>query len=225
MKRVIAIWIAVIAAILIIGLISGSVGKNDVVEEPTAPLKDIVVGYDENGNAISEKVPQNEITINIDGQDFAYNSGAFANKNFKIEDKEIPMNFTIDDLVKNGLKQDMATQFSIGESTITTNYNSSTGKGISLNAYTESYINITKYNVPICKNFELPSKVVLGKSTLEDVQRIYGTSVVYPANKNFCTTTKYYMDNTKTTGFIILYFDNDNILCGVDIGCDMRIKN
>lgn len=224
MKRVIAIWIAVIAVILIIGLISGLAGKNDITEEPTIPMKEVVVGYDENGNPIAEQVPQDEETVKIDGQEFVYNPGAFANKNLKIEGKEIPMNFTIEDLLNSGLTQETQTQFNIGESTITANYNSSTGKGITLNAYTESYANITKFNVAICQNFELPSGITLGKSTLDDVQRVYGTSVVYPASNNFCTTTKYYMDNTKTTGFMVLYFDDDNVLCGADIGCDMKLK-
>ena len=86
------------------------------------------------------------------------------------------------------------------------------------------YFRSCRFDVAICQNFELPSGITLGKSTLDDVQRVYGTSVVYPASNNFCTTTKYYMDNTKTTGFMVLYFDDDNVLCGADIGCDMKLK-
>lgn len=224
MKRAIAIWVGIIAVILIIGFIVGAAGKGKEKETPIVSTKEVIVGYDENGNSITQDVPQDEKSIEIDGQDFVYNTGAFKDKPFKIEGKEIPMNFNIKDLTESGLTQDTTTRFTIGDSTITANYNSSTGKGITLNAYTNSYVNITKFNVPVCKNFELPSGIVLGKSTLEDVQRVYGTSVVYPASNNFCTTSKYFMDETKTTGFMVLYFDDDNILCGVDIGCNIMAK-
>ena len=34
------------------------------------------------------------------------------------------------------------------------------------------------------------------------------------------TTTKYYLDEGATTGYFVLYFDNENILTAIEIGCD-----
>lgn len=219
MKKLILIWVGVIVGVLLIGIIAGKIGQSTGGgTEPTIPQEEVVVGYDKDGNPITEMVDQDEEVIKIDGQKFKINTGAFADKKFKLEGVEFGFKFSIDDLLNNGFTQQNTTMFVKNNSTIKINFNPSKRLALSVSAYSESYGTVSNLNVQYCENLELPSGIVLGKSTLEDVQRVYGTSIVYNGD---IKTTKYYADAKKTSGFMVLYFDNDDVLCGLDIGCNI----
>lgn len=218
MKRLIIIWVAVVIVALAIGIIAGQIEKGKEPEVPPIIQEEVIIGYDENGNAITGMVDQNQATIRIDGEYFSYNTGAFAGKPFKIDGAEFYIDLTINDLKDAGFENENTTWFTRGESTIITNYNQSTKRVLTISAYTQKYLDETRLRAEVCKDFELPSGLKLGKSTLEDVQRVYGVSVIYKNNN--ITTTKYYMDETLSTGYFILYFDNENVLSAIDIGCD-----
>ena len=65
MKRLIIIWVAVVVCILGIGIIAGQIQKNKEPEIPEIIQQEVIIGYDENGNAITGMVDQNEETIKI----------------------------------------------------------------------------------------------------------------------------------------------------------------
>jgi hypothetical protein len=218
MKRLIIIWVAVVVCILGIGIIAGQIQKNKEPEIPEIIQQEVIIGYDEDGNAITGMVDQNEETIKIDGESFSYNTGAFVGKTFKIDGAEFDMKLSIDELLDAGFEVKNTTWFTKGESTVIVNYNQSSKRALSINAYTQKYLDETRLRAEPCEDFEMPSGLKLGKSTLEDFQRVYGVSIVYK-NGNM-TTTKYYLDEGATTGYFVLYFDNENILTAIEIGCD-----
>ena len=219
MKKLIAIWVAVVAVVFIGGIIAGVISKNKEPDVPPVVQEEVIIGYDENGKPITGMVDQKQTIVNIDGDQYSYNTGAFAGKKFKVEGFEFGLNFKVDEFFESGFSQANTTWFSYADSTVIVNYNPSTRRGLTLNAYSQSYLDITRLNAKPCENFEMPSGIVLGKSTLADVQRVYGVSVLNKTET--LSTTKYYIDDSKTTGFFVMYFDENDIFCGIDIGCDI----
>ena len=218
MKKVIAIWLAVVVVALVAGLVAGKISRDKGEDVPEILQEEVVIGYDENGKPITGMVDQQQTVVNIDGQQYSYNTGAFAGKKFKIEGFEFGMNFKVDEFFTAGFAQKNTTWFSYADSTVIVNYNPATRRGLTLNAYSQSYLDITRLNAGVCENFEMPSGIVLGKSTLADVQRVYGVSALNKTDT--LSTTKYYIDDTKITGFFVMYFDENDIFCGIDISCD-----
>ena len=84
------------------------------------------------------------------------------------------------------------------------------------------YNNITAEKRSICKNFELPSGIVLGKSTFDDVQRVYGASVVYDFYNS--KKTKYYLSDSIADGSMTLFFFSVYVLCGIVMTFDYLIR-
>ena len=183
MKRLIIIWVAVVFCVLGIGVAAGIIEKSKTPEVPEIIQQEVIIGYDEDGKAITGMVDQNQETVRIDGETFSYNAGAFVGKNLKIDGAEFSMQLTIDELFDAGFEVDNTTWFTRGESTIIANYNQSTKRVLSINAYAQSYLDETRLRADPCEDFELPSGLKLGKSTLEDVQRVYGVSIIYKNDK------------------------------------------
>ena len=162
MKKLIGIWLAVVLVVLIGGLIAGRIAKNNEPDVPPVLQEEVILGYDENGKPITGMVDQFQTIVNIDGNQYSYNTGAFAGKKFKIEGIEFGINFEIDEFFTAGFEQKNTTWFTLGDSTVIINYNPSTRRGLSLNAYSQSYLNITRLNAEPCEKFEMPLQKIWG---------------------------------------------------------------
>ena len=213
MKRVIFIYIGAIVGILCTGLLIGHFQNQKKQEIPDVVYKEVIVGYDEDGNAIKKDVPQNEVSVKIDGKEYTCNIAAYKNGKPKIEDVEFSYKPVIGDFLTNGFEKVESREFKKGDSTIIIQWVQDTGRLMELDAFTESYNNITAEKRSICKNFELPCGIILGKSTFDDVQRVYGASVVYDFYNS--KKTKYYLSDSIADGSMTLFFDTDNVLCGI----------
>lgn len=222
MKKIILIWLGAIALIFVIGITWGAIDKQKNPQVTEIPQVEMIVGYDDEGNPIIQQVDQNKTYIEIEGTNYLCNFAAYNKQDFKIEGKPISRNFSIDDLLSQGFEMPTNTRFSLNNSTVIVNYNPSSNKALSLTAYTQSYLDITNYDYPTCENLELPSGIVLGKSKFEDVERVYGNTKMYPENKQNCKSLKYYMTPERDKGFMILYFDTEDVLCGIYLGCDLN---
>lgn len=224
MKKILLIWIGAIVLLIVGGILYGQLTKSN---EPTGPEQTEITYKDDNGNDVKENVDNIEVSVNIGGETFTYNSGIWKGKSIKIGDTILEMPLYVDTLNENGFIEQRNYAFQKDEKhTVYTQYNAYYGYLFSISMYAEPYNSINGTSVHYCEDVVLPANVKLGKSTREYVESIYGESKDYVAEKGGIVTVKYYATSDKGGERLQLMYDKKTgILVGIEWSFDVNSLN